>query len=177
MSRRTIIILFIIGGVIVPVGLIVLLNRMITVSQWESNAPTSASYSADDAKKAGNFVRRVHISPDHIIHRGQKIALKDAWIERVHDLEVTLLFSESKTFRDEYRLVVLPDMLSSDNDNITLKDQTRRYFAHESSGKGKPFALTYDLGKDYPDTLRCRVVSDRKVTDSVVTMMLRPPGE
>ncbi len=171
-------VMWMLGGLVVLLGIGgFLLHRSIVVSQMEANAPTSASYSVESSKEWGKFIRRVQVSPGHLTYRGDQIAIADAWIERVHDIKYRFLFFWSQSYRDEYRLVVLPGMLPSTDNNFTLYcPESRRYFATQSSGIGKPFVLQYDLGKEYVDTLHCQVVADRDVTDSVITLVLRAPA-
>ena len=169
--------IWIIGGVILILGIGgYLLHRPIVVSQMETNAPTSASYSSAMAKELGKFVRMVDVEPGYFTYKGQRVDVKDAWIERVYDVKYFMLFFPEITYRDEYRLAIVPGVPSSHEYDFSLYDQKSRYFGEQSRGIGESYVLTYDLGKDYPDTLNCQVMVDREETDSFLTIVLREPG-
>lgn len=155
-----------------PVLCMLIFERAIRVSMIERNAPYSASYLAQDAARLGTLVRHVRVSPTSPAGKRVSVHIADAWIERVSEVKYTLLFFRRRTFRKEYRLVVLPGAPTSLNNEFSLADQDASGFTSQSSGLGNPFVLTYDLGKRYQDTMRFLALDGKRIVDTVTFVTL-----
>lgn len=157
-----------IGGIISIVML--LLYKSCRNSMDERGSRTAVSYSSQESRDRGTFVSTAKAHPDSFHVSTSVTRVKEAWIERMSQVNYHLLFFKSREYLNEYSLVIRFNDSIENADHFVLGSVLRFPFMLQTDGG--IYVASLHLGEIYPDSLAV-TVEDRNDTVAILNFDLR----
>lgn len=69
----------------------------------------AVSHSISEAMRSGVYIKSLTPKPNYFFHKGVKIPIKEAWIEKASDYDFFMVWFSYRRKKDGYKLVVKPN--------------------------------------------------------------------
>lgn len=136
-------------------------GQLLSVAIDEKYSPGWHSHSADEAKQRGVSLERIPTSPDSISLDGQRLKVREAWIEPQTHVEYRF-YVFRRLIRDSTQLLIVRTSKPAVASGYAGRPQSLAYndSGHFEGYEGSEFWIGV-VRPPYPDTVRLRTVEDQ----------------